>query len=50
MAGHYAGLSVEPGTASSAAANPTRECVPSQKGFRVDAPHRHSVNGRFGNG
>ena len=38
------------GTASSAAAKPTLECVPSQKGFRVDAPHRQSVNGRLAKG
>ena len=44
----YAGRSVELGTASSAAAKPTLECVPSQKGFRVDAPHRHNLNGRVG--
>jgi len=46
----YAGRSVELGTASSAAAKPTLECVPSQKGFRVDAPHRQSVNGRLAKG
>ena len=46
----YAGRSVELGTASSAAAKPTLECVPSQNGFRVDAPHRQSVNGRLASG
>jgi hypothetical protein len=32
-------------TASSAAANPTFEWVPSQKGFVVDAPQRHNAIG-----
>src|SRR5207253_10390431 len=43
----YAGLSALPGTAASAAWNPTFECVPSQNGLVVDPPHRHSANGRF---
>jgi hypothetical protein len=33
--------------AASAAWNPTRECVPSQKGFFVEPPQRQSANGRF---
>jgi hypothetical protein len=32
--------------AASPAANPIFECVPSQNGFRVDAPHRHKAIGR----
>ena len=48
QARRYAGRSVEPGTAASAAANPTLECEPSQNGFLVDAPQRQSENGRFG--
>ena len=43
----HAGRSVEPGTASSAAANPTFQRAPSQNGLRVDAPQRHNPNGRF---
>ena len=33
---------------SSAAANPTRECAPSQNGLRVEAPQRQRENGRLG--
>ena len=45
-----AGLSAASGPmAASAAAKPIRLCVPSQNGLRVEPPHRHSANGRFGN-
>src|SRR5215213_4262031 len=40
-AGRYS--SAEPGTARSAAWKPTFEWVPSQNGFVVDAPQRHSA-------
>ncbi len=35
--------SADPGTARSAAWKPSFECVPSQNGFLVDAPQRHSA-------
>src|SRR5262249_3475011 len=35
--------SLDSGTAFSAALKPTFECVPSQNGFSVDAPHRQSA-------
>ena len=38
-AGYGAGLSSDPATAASAAWNPIFECVPSQNGLFVDAPH-----------
>ena len=38
---YFAGLSSLPGTDASAALKPIFECVPSQKGFFVEAPHRH---------
>ena len=43
----YAGWSRDPGTAASAAWKPIFECVPSQNGFVVDAPQRHSAIGRL---
>src|SRR5438477_8435076 len=41
--------SFDSGTAFSAALKPILECVPSQKGFSVDAPQRHSAM-RFSTG
>jgi len=42
--------SLDPGTAFSAALNPTLEWVPSQNGFSVDAPQRQSaIRGSTGN-
>lgn len=43
---HDAGLSPLPGTAASAAWNPTLEWVPSQNGLVVEPPQRHKANGR----
>lgn len=46
---HRVGVFRLPGSAASAAWNPTRECVPSQNGLFLDPPHRHSAKAlRFG--